>query len=83
MPATRVLAMVERRVSAKERAAFLEEHSARRLAATAVGAHVWMFEHLDEPNRFLEFTEAATASDVASVHGGELPAPLWREVQGV
>ena len=83
MPATRVLAMVERRVSATDRAAFLDAHAARRLAARAVGAHVWMFEHLDEPGRFIEFTEAAAASDVASVHGGELPAPLWREVQGV
>lgn len=82
MPAARVLTMVERRVSANDRADFLSTVAARRHAAQGAHAHFWVFEHLDEPGRFVEFTEAADATAVASVHDGALPAPLWREVLG-
>ncbi|MEQ1689979.1 MAG: hypothetical protein ABMA00_01740 [Gemmatimonas sp.] len=80
MPAARVLMMVERRVSAADRAEFLGTLAARRHAAQDVHAHFWVFEHLDEPGRFVEFTEAADATVVATVHDGALPAPLWRAV---
>lgn len=80
--APRVLAIAEHRVAPEGRDAFLAAVAMRRLAAAAAGAHVWIFEHLDEPGRFVEFTEAANAANVAVVHGGKLPAPLWREVQG-
>ena len=82
MPAARVLMMVERRVSAAERADFLGTLAARRYAAEGAHAHFWVFEHVDEPGRFVEFTEAADATAVATVHDGALPAPLWREVLG-
>ena len=80
--AARVLAFVERRVSPLERAAYLASVDARRRIASAARGHFWVFEHEDEPGRFVEFTEAADATDVATVHDGVLPAPLWREVRG-
>ncbi len=82
MTTPRVLAMVERRVTASERAAFLGSLAVRREAARTQRANLWVFEHTDEPGRFIEFTEAANAFDVAAVHEGALPAPLWRELQG-
>jgi hypothetical protein len=78
----RVLTMVERLVVAAEREAYLAALAPRRAAAARVQAHFWVFEHSDEPGRFVEFTEGAGANEIASVHDGELPAPLWREVQG-
>ncbi len=82
MTTPRMLTMVERRVTPSERAAFLGALAARRGAARMRRANLWVFEHTDEPGRFIEFTEAADALDVAAVHEGALPAPLWREVQG-
>lgn len=75
-----MLSMLERRVSASERTAFLHALPARRVAAKAGRVHLWVFEHAEEPGRFVEFTEAAHASDLASLHEGQLPAPLWRAV---
>lgn len=80
--AARVLAMVERRVSSAERSDYLAGVAAIRAVASSVQAHFWVFERDDEPGHFVEFTEAADATRVASTHGGVLPAPVWREVQG-
>ncbi len=80
--AARVLTMVERRVALAERTDYLAGLASTRAAASAVHAHFWVFERDDEPGHFVEFTEAADATLVASTHGGVLPAPLWREVQG-
>jgi hypothetical protein len=74
---------VERRVSTDERAAYLAGLAPRRLEAAAVRAHFWVFEHHEEPGRFVEFTEAGSVAEIASVHDGEVPAPYWREVQGI
>ncbi len=74
--------MVECRIAAPARDAYCATLAARRARALALGAHVWAFERIDEPGLFVEFTEAASATDVAAVHGGQLPSPLWREVQG-
>lgn len=78
----RVLTMCERQVSTTERAAYLESLTLRRAAAAAAHVHFWVFEHSDEPGRFVEFTEAGAVDDIAAAHDGELPAPVWREVQG-
>ena len=78
----RVLSMVERQVKTEQRSGYLAGLAATRAAASAAHAHFWVFESEQEPGRFVEFTEAADANDVASTHGGTLPAPLWREVQG-
>ncbi|MBL0172690.1 MAG: hypothetical protein IPP90_18675 [Gemmatimonadaceae bacterium] len=82
MAAARVLTMVERRVSAIERDTFMQALDARRQLAHTVRANVWVFESADEPGRFIEFTEAADVADVATVHQGTMPAPVWREVRG-
>jgi hypothetical protein len=79
---TRSLTIVERTVPAADRAAYLISLATRRAAAARVDAHFWVFEHSDEPGRYVEFTEGAGANEIATVHDGELPAPLWREVQG-
>jgi hypothetical protein len=78
----RVLTIVERRVPATERESYFAALESRRRSAAARRAHFWIFEHADEAGRFVEFTEGADANDIAAVHDGELPAPLWREVQG-
>ncbi len=78
----RMLTIVERRVATAERDAYLAALEPRRRAAAAINAHFWIFEHADEVGHFVEFTEGADANAIASVHDGELPAPVWREVQG-
>ena len=79
----RVLSMVERQVTSAQRSAYLSGLAATRAAASAAHAHFWVFENEQEPGRFVEFTEAADAASVASVHGGVVPnRALWREVQG-
>ncbi|MBP6774316.1 MAG: hypothetical protein KA154_15070 [Gemmatimonadaceae bacterium] len=79
---SRVLTIVERHVPDAGRAAYLTGVESRRQQAAANHAHFWVFEHDDEPGRFVEFTEGGAASDIAAVHDGVLPAPLWRAVQG-
>ncbi len=76
----RALTMVERRVPAGERMQYLQQLAERRVAAEHARVHFWVFEHEDESGRFVEFTEGASATDIAAAHDGELPAPLWREV---
>ena len=78
----RVLSMVERQVKAEQRSGYLAGLAATRAAASAAHAQFWVFENEQEPGRFVEFTEAASAEHVAATHGGVLPASLWREVQG-
>lgn len=78
----RVLSMVERQVNSDQRSDYLSALAATRAAASAAHANFWVFENEQEPGRFVEFTEAGDAEHVASTHGGRLPAPLWREVQG-
>ncbi len=74
--------MVECRIAGPERDAYRVTLDARRAMAQTLGAHVWAFERIDDPEVIVEFTEAASATDVAAVHGGQVPSPLWREVQG-
>ena len=81
MATPRFLAMVERRVLAKDRVDFIDSLSARRLAAKQRHVNFWVFEHLTDSGRFVEFTETSPGADVASVEGGAVP--LWREVQDV
>lgn len=78
----RVLSMVERQVKSDQRSGYLAGLAATRAAASLAHANFWVFENEQEPGRFVEFTEASDAQRVASTHGGTLPAPLWREVQG-
>ena len=79
----RLLAMIEVHVTPQERSSYLAGLKATRAAATSNQAHFWVFENEQEPGRFVEFTEAADAEHIASIHGGRLPArALWREVQG-
>jgi len=48
----------------------------------AVPAHFWVFEHADDRGRFVEFTEAAGEEQIAALHERDMPADIWREVQG-
>lgn len=79
---TRTLTIVERRVSDEERADYLAALSRRKQRAAAVPAHFWVFEHADERGRFVEFTEAAGEQQIAALHERDMPADIWREVQG-
>lgn len=78
----RALTIVERRVSDAERAEYLAALPVRKARAAAVPAHFWVFEHADERGRFVEFTEAAGDEQIAALHGHDMPADIWREVQG-
>lgn len=78
----RTLTIVERRVAEAERAAYLAALSLRKERAAAVPAHFWVFEHATERGRFVEFTEAAGEERIAALHEHDMPADLWREVQG-
>lgn len=78
----RALTMVERHVADGERASYLAALPMRTQRAAAVPAHFWVFEHATERGRFIEFTEAAGESELAAVHGQDMAAYCWREVQG-
>jgi hypothetical protein len=78
----RTLTIVERRVSDDERAGYLAALSERRQRAATVAANFWVFEHAAERGRFVEFTEGAGEEPIAALHRNDMPADLWREVQG-
>lgn len=79
---SRLLAMVECRVAPSDRQHYLASLDARTKAAAAFGAHFWVFEHDAESGRFVEFTEAGSASAIRAASGSTPPADLWREVKG-
>lgn len=78
----RVLSMIERTVPEAHRDEYLRSIASRRDDAAAQNVRFWIFENNDEPGRFVEFTEAASADALIALAHGELPAPLWREVTG-
>lgn len=78
----RALHMQERHIAEPVRAAYLASLEARRTHAVSVRAHFWVFEHATEPGRFVEFTEAASADDLATLVGTDAAQNSWRELQG-
>lgn len=77
---TKVLAVSERRVDDDRRSEYLTSLGARRSAAASTGVAFWVFEHMGEPGRFIEFTEGADASAVAATLSDQVTPELWREV---
>lgn len=69
-------------MSEAHREEYIGTLSSRRDAATAHNVRFWVFENTDEPGRFIEFTEAASAVALTTFADGTLHAPIWREVQG-
>lgn len=78
----RLLAIGEQRVALAERDAYLASLAERRANAAAAGLNFWVFEHLTEPGRFIEFTEGADAEAIRRRPGADPALPLWQEVQG-
>lgn len=78
----RALHMQELHIADAARAAYLITVEARRAQAVAVRAHFWVFEHATESGRFIEFTEAASAGDLATLVGSDGARDSWRELQG-
>ncbi|AMW05113.1 hypothetical protein [Gemmatimonas phototrophica] len=78
----RALTIVERQVPDAERAAYFAALPQRKQRASAVPAHFWVFEHASERGRFIEFTEAGSETELAAVHGQDMSASCWHEVQG-
>lgn len=74
--------MIEVTVLPEHREDYLGTLLSRRETAMAHHVRFWVFENSDEPGRFVEFTEAASADALKALAGSELHAPLWREVQG-
>ena len=79
---TRALTIVERRIPDEDREEYLAALPQRKQRAAAVPAHFWVFEHAAERGRFIEFTEAGGASQLAAVHGQDMSTDSWHEVQG-
>lgn len=78
----RVLTFREHSVQTAHRPAYLADAAHRQQLARAARANFWVFEHADEPGRFVEFTEGADASAVVRAHGDEIVTPLWHDVLG-
>jgi hypothetical protein len=78
----RTLHLRERQVAASDRAAYLADLPARKARAAQVQAHFWVFEHVDEAGRFVEFTEAKHERDLVSLVGPAAATDRWGEVQG-
>jgi len=74
--------MAARRVSLVARDAYLAALPERRARASAVPAHFWVFEHATDPERFVEFTEAASSELLAAALDPDPASDVWREVQG-
>ncbi len=79
---SRALTIVERVVPDAERAEYLAALPLRKQRAASVPAHFWVFEHASDRGRFIEFTEAGGEEALAAVHGADVAAHCWREVQG-
>jgi hypothetical protein len=78
----RVLHMLERRVADAARAGYLREVAERRAACAPHGVQCWVFEHVAEPGRFVEFVEARDQATldrvlVTTAAGGS----QWRSVE--
>ena len=78
----RLLAIDERRVSPAARGAYLASLAERRQRAAADGLRFWVFEHDDDPSRFIEFIEGDDRSAIARLREDAGPSALWREIQG-
>jgi hypothetical protein len=82
----RLLTFAEQQVAAATRAEYLAGVAARRLVAASAGANFWVFEHVDQQGRFVEFTEGGSEAAVRAVNGepdhGTASLALWREVRG-
>ena len=82
----RLLTFAETRVDAAARAEYLARVAARRVTAASVGANFWVFEHVEEHGRFVEFTEGESEASVRTVNAGPdhetASLALWREVRG-
>ena len=82
----RLLTFAEQQVDAAARAEYLAHVAARRQVATSVGANFWVFEHVDQHGRFVEFTEAGSEEAVRAVNDApdhvHASLALWREVKG-
>ena len=76
----KVLAVAERRIDAGRRSEYLTSLGARRSAANASGVAFWVFEHMVDAGRFIEFTEGADANAVAASLSDQRTPELWREV---
>jgi hypothetical protein len=77
----RRLVIRERVVPDQERTGYEASVRAWERMAKAASAHFWVFEHISERGRFVEFVEAA---DDAALHAvlGDLPSDRWTEFQG-
>lgn len=80
---TKVLAVSERRVDSDMRSAYMTSLGERRSAAASTGVAFWVFEHMVEAGRFIEFTEGADAKAVAATLSHHVTPDLWREVGDV
>lgn len=77
----RRLVMRERIVPDEERGGYEQAVRQREHQARTVHAHFWVFEHISERGRFVEFVEAAS-DEVLAAMLGDVPADRWTEFQG-
>lgn len=76
----RMLAIAEQRVTLDARQAYLVSLSARRTAAQASRVAFWVFEHVADEGRFIEFIEGADEQAVAAACANNASLAMWREV---
>ncbi|MBX9927570.1 MAG: hypothetical protein K2X99_01545 [Gemmatimonadaceae bacterium] len=58
--------MTERRIAPEDRAAYLAEVASRRAVLAERACSFWVFESATDPNRVVEFCEAATVAALPS-----------------
>jgi hypothetical protein len=81
----RTLTIETTKLSADERAAFIDRARSRRGHFRGSGCHYWLFEEAETPGTFIEFTEGPDETTLRSAHASapepEYEAPLYVEVE--
>ncbi len=79
----RVLAISERTVDDVSRSSYIASMNEKRARAKASNASFWVFEHISEENRFVEFFEGDSESNVRELISTSASVSLWRALEEV
>ena len=74
----RILAISEHNVTEVSRSDYIASTIEKRARAKASNASFWVFEHISENNRFVEFIEGNSEANVRDLVAAQADVSLWR-----
>ena len=79
----RILAISEYKLDELSRAGYIAGTAEKRARAKESDASFWVFEHLGEQNRFVEFLEGDSESSVRKLLSSDANTSIWRALEEV